>query len=192
MITSPLALCVVIATMEYMARVFISFGTNLGDREEKLRDAWRRVARVVDITRASAVYETEPWGVSAQPRYLNVVIEGETDLAPQELLRALKAIEQAMGRITGMRYGPRIIDLDILFYDNLVYKTPDLEIPHPRITERRFVLVPLTELAPDFLHPQVKRSMRELLGTLPDKGGEQKHAPLEKFPPPLTDAPSNN
>lgn len=160
-------------TMQTMAQVFIGFGTNLGDREQQLRAALTRVARVVEITHTSAVYETEPWGVSGQPRYLNLVIQGETDLVPHELLSALHKIEQEMGRIRGMRYGPRIIDLDILLYDRAILKTDELEIPHPRIPERRFVLLPLAELAPDLIHPELHLSMRELLERLPDTGGEQ-------------------
>lgn len=158
-----------------MAQIYIGFGTNLGDREKQLRDAWARVARAVHITRTSAVYETEPWGVTAQPRYLNLVVEGETDLSPKELLGALQTIEQDMGRIRGMRYGPRIIDLDILFYGEECIKTDDLEIPHPRLAERRFVLMPLAELAPNLEHPQLHLSILELLRRLPDKGGEQIH-----------------
>lgn len=163
-----------------MAHIFIGFGTNLGDRESQLRDAWNRLARIVHIGRTSAVYETEPWGVTGQPRFLNLVVEGETTLSPPALLHALKTIEHDMGRIRGMRYGPRIIDLDILLYDDEEISTDELEIPHPRIAERRFVLLPLVNLAPDLKHPKLHRTMRELLAELPDTGGEQLYADLPK------------
>lgn len=156
-----------------MAHVYIGFGTNLGDREKQLRDARERLARFVTIERASAVYETEPWGVLGQPHFLNLVVEGETALSPQDLLHALKTIEHDMGRIRGMRYGPRIIDLDLLLYDDVQMQTEELEIPHPRIAERRFVLLPLVELVPDLVHPQLHQPMRALLAQLPDTGGEQ-------------------
>jgi 2-amino-4-hydroxy-6-hydroxymethyldihydropteridine diphosphokinase len=156
-----------------MAHIFIGFGTNLGDREKQLQDAWNRLARIISIERTSAVYETEPWGVTGQPHFLNLVVEGETALSPQDLLFAVKTIEHDMGRIRGMRYGPRIIDLDILFYDNLQMKTDELEIPHPRIAERRFVLLPMVNLAPDLVHPRLHHTMRALLDEMPDTGGEQ-------------------
>lgn len=160
-----------------MAHIYIGFGTNLGDREKQLRDAWTRLERFVTIRRASAVYETEPWGVMGQPHFLNLVVEGETVLSPHDLLHALKTIEHAMGRIRGMRYGPRIIDLDLLLYDDVKMKTDELEIPHPRIAQRRFVLLPLVELVPDLIHPQLHQSMRTLLQQLPDTGGEQLYTP---------------
>jgi len=162
-----------------MTQIYIGFGINLGDREKQLRDAWEHVARVVHITRTSAVYETEPWGVTAQPRYLNLVVEAETNLSAKELLGALQTIEHEMGRIRGMRYGPRIIDLDILLYGDENIKADDLEIPHPRLAERRFVLLPLAELTPNLQHPRLHLSILELLHRLPDKGGEQLH-PTER------------
>jgi 2-amino-4-hydroxy-6-hydroxymethyldihydropteridine diphosphokinase len=154
-----------------MAHVFIGMGTNLGDRAGQLREAEARLARIFSELRVSRVYETEPWGVTGQPRFLNRVAEGETTLAPQELLNTLQAIEREMGRVRGMRYGPRIIDLDILFYDDVSLKTEGLEIPHPRLQERRFVLVPLAELAPELRHPVLNQTVRELLEQLPDDGG---------------------
>lgn len=174
--------------MREMAHVLLAFGTNLGARMENLREALRKVARVASPTRASSIYETEPWGVQAQPRFLNMVLAGETTLSPDALLRALKTIEQEMGRVHDVRYGPRPIDLDILFYGALVLHTADLEIPHPRIPERRFVLVPLVELEPNLIHPILKRTSRELLAALPDANGEQLYAPALN----LMDAHSNS
>ncbi len=156
-----------------MTKIYIGFGTNLGDREKQLREALRRVGRAVQITKTSPVYETEPWGVTAQPRFLNMVAEAETELGPEDVLRALQRIEHEMGRIRGMRYGPRIIDLDLLLYGDEVMATKDLTLPHPRIAERRFVLLPLVELAPDLVHPELGMTMRELLERVPDEGGER-------------------
>ncbi|MGE5139478.1 MAG: 2-amino-4-hydroxy-6-hydroxymethyldihydropteridine diphosphokinase [Rudaea sp.] len=150
-----------------MATVYLALGTNLGDREQNLREAERRLGAAATITGRSSIYETEPWGVKDQPRFLNQVIRAETRLSPQELLSFLKAVEQQMGRAPSVRYGPRLIDLDILFYDDRVVHSPDLEVPHPRLAERRFVLVPLAELAPELVHPQLHATMPELLAALP-------------------------
>jgi len=114
------------------------------------------------VKQASPVYETEPWGYLDQPRFLNQVIEGETRLTPGVLLKRLKAIEKDMGRQAGIRYGPRLIDLDILFYDDLVTDRPGLTIPHPRLHERAFVLIPLDGIATDFIHPVLQQTIHEL------------------------------
>jgi len=115
------------------------------------------------IVQVSSIYETEPVGVREQPWFLNLVCAGETELSPQELLAFIQGIEGKMGRVREGRFGPRLIDIDILFYDDLVIRTPSLEIPHPRLTERAFVLVPLVEIAPDLLHPVLKLTVREIL-----------------------------
>lgn len=143
--------------------VYIALGTNLGDRQENLQQALLALKARVRILECSPVYETEPWGYTDQPAFLNQVIHGETELPPLELLDFLKEIEQDMGRNTEFRYGPRIIDLDILFYADLHYQGPRLEIPHPRLGERAFVLVPLAELAPRLCHPQTGSTVQELL-----------------------------
>ncbi len=151
-----------------MPTIYLALGTNLGDREQNLRQALARLDAQVKINARSRVYETEPWGVTEQPRFLNMVVVGETELDAPALLQFLKTIERELGRTAGIRYGPRVIDLDILFYDRDLIRTPDLIVPHPRLAERRFVLVPLADLAPDLTHPQLGVSVRELLARLPD------------------------
>ena len=112
--------------------------------------------------KASRVYETPPWGYEEQPAFLNQVLQVETELDPPALLRHLKRIEKKLGRRATFRYGPRAIDLDILFYADLIYSTDSLQIPHPLATERAFVLVPMLEIAPDFVHPVLGKSIRDL------------------------------
>lgn len=150
-----------------MARVYLALGSNLGERMENLRAAVTRLAPPVTVTRVSPVYETEPWGVTEQPRFLNLVLEGETELEPLALLAVVKRVERELGRVETIRYGPRLIDLDILLYDDLIFEHDELQIPHPRMHERRFVLVPLAEIAPQARHPRLKKSARELLAQLP-------------------------
>ena len=115
------------------------------------------------VTRRSTMRETEPWGVQDQPRFINMAIEGETELSPLRLLEVLKITEDEVGRVETRRWGPRAIDLDILLYDDLVMNTPELTIPHPLMHEREFVLGPLDEIAPDKIHPVWKKTIRELL-----------------------------
>ena len=111
----------------------------------------------------SPVYETPPWGYLDQPAFLNQVVRGETGLSPDELLAFLKQIEAQLGRVKTIANGPRSIDLDILFYDDLVFESPTLSLPHPRLEGRGFVLKPLVDLAPDLIHPLLHKSMRQLL-----------------------------
>ncbi len=147
-----------------MKIVYIALGSNLGDRAENLRAAREQVeASDLRVLRESSIYETAPRDVEDQPWFLNQVIECETDLFPRQLLARLQKIEQEMGRKRRIAKGPREIDLDILLFGNAVVKAPDLEIPHPRMLERRFVLEPLAELAPDKRHPGTRRTMREFL-----------------------------
>ncbi len=115
-----------------------------------------------------AVYETPPWGYNDQPAFLNQVVEVQTELEPEDLLAKLKGIENNLGRVKNFRYGPRCIDIDILFYGDRVYQSDALTIPHPFLAERAFVLVPLNDVAPDFIHPILKISVSELLAALND------------------------
>jgi 2-amino-4-hydroxy-6-hydroxymethyldihydropteridine diphosphokinase len=144
--------------------VYIALGSNLGDRSENLRLAREQIgAPDLRVLRASSIYETAPRDVQDQPWFLNQVIECETDLFPRQLLARLQKIERAMGRKrTGVK-GPREIDLDILLFGDAVLKAPELEVPHPRLAERRFALEPLAELVPDKKHPGTRRTMREML-----------------------------
>ncbi|MBE3040469.1 MAG: 2-amino-4-hydroxy-6-hydroxymethyldihydropteridine diphosphokinase [Chloroflexi bacterium] len=133
--------------------IYLGLGTNLGDRQANLQAAVAGLIPKVGVLRVSSVYETEPWGYRDQPACLNQVLEGETDLKPLDLLVFLKNLELTLGRQATFLYGPRLIDLDILFYDQAVINQPELVIPHPRLAERAFMLVPLTELAPELRHP---------------------------------------
>ncbi len=147
-----------------MKTVYIALGSNIGDRAENLRHAREQIAAPdLRILRESSIYETAPRDVEDQPWFLNQVIECETDLFPRQLLARLQKIERAMGRKRRIAKGPREIDLDILFYGDAVMKAPELEIPHPRLAERRFVLEPLAELAADKKHPGTRRTIREML-----------------------------
>lgn len=155
--------------------VYLALGSNLGDRLENLRRAMDSLPPQVQVLEASSVYETQPWGYLNQPAFLNQVIAAKTWLTPHALLAHLKQIEEVMGRKSTFRYGPRLIDLDILFYDDLILSQPGLTIPHPQLAERAFVLVPLAELNPDLQHPLLGKTIRQLLANI-DTGGIQKLA----------------
>ncbi len=144
-------------------RVYLALGSNLGDRLFNLKEACRRMAEQVNVLRFSSVYETPPWGVVEQPSFLNQVVEGETFMPPLGLLYWIKTIEQDMGREPGPRYGPRLIDLDILLYGEQCIDLPGLTIPHPRLAERAFVLVPLAELAPRLRTPDTNKRIEDML-----------------------------
>ncbi len=149
-----------------MARVFIALGSNLGDRQDNLDRALEALTAAVRITARSSIYETDPAYVLDQPVFLNMVVAGETRLRPEPLLAELKRIEAEIGRVPTRRNGPRVIDLDILYYGDQVVDTGRLIVPHPRISERLFVLEPLCEIAPEWRHPVLKRTSRELLAGL--------------------------
>jgi 2-amino-4-hydroxy-6-hydroxymethyldihydropteridine diphosphokinase len=151
-------------------RVYLGLGSNLGDREGHLeRGLDALAASGVRLLARSSLYETEPVGGPPQGPYLNLVAAGETTLAPEALLAAGLAAEAAEGRRRGERNAPRTLDVDILFYGDLVRSTDALEIPHPRLHERRFVLVPLVEIAPALLHPARGQNARQLLAECPDR-----------------------
>jgi 2-amino-4-hydroxy-6-hydroxymethyldihydropteridine diphosphokinase len=150
--------------------VFIGSGSNLGDRLAELKKAVKQLSPEVRVLKSSKVYETPPWGFEIQPAFLNQVLKTETDLDPFELLNYLKSIEEKMGRKATFRYGPRSIDLDILFYDRLIISSEALQIPHPMIAERAFVLVPMSEIAPDFIHPMLGKSISELAQCVDSSG----------------------
>ncbi len=142
--------------------LYLSLGTNLGNRLANLQNALIALPPKVTPDICSSIYESEPWGYSDQPQFLNQVISAHTDLEPLPLLTFLKDIELRLGRRETFRFGPRLIDLDILFYDDLVLDTPTLTIPHPRIAERAFILIPLAEIAPDLFHPGLQKSTQQL------------------------------
>lgn len=147
--------------------VYIAAGTNLGNRLENLQFAAQLFTPTVKILRSSRVYQTEPWGYEEQADFLNLVWEAETSLTPDSLLGFLKSIEKRMGREKTVRYGPRIIDLDILLYDQAILESERLTVPHAQLPNRRFVLAPLCDLIPDGIHPQTQSSFGELLEALP-------------------------
>jgi len=142
---------------------YIALGTNLGDRLANLRAALEAFAPQVKILKESHIYETPPWGYEDQPAFLNMVVRAETDLKPDGLLEFLKQLETRLGRESSFRWGPRLIDLDILFYDDLVINTPPLVVPHPRLHERAFVLVPLTDVGAAVVHPLLGEFVWELM-----------------------------
>lgn len=150
-----------------MPIAYIGLGSNLGDREENCLTAVRLLAaRGLVIKKQSALYETEPWGNEEQPGFINMAIEAETSLEPEKLLVVLKGIEQEIGRQDSYRWGPRVIDLDIILYGDIVINTPLLQIPHPLMHKRDFVLKPLSEIAPDMLHPVIKKAIVKLFSEL--------------------------
>lgn len=153
-----------------MKIAYLALGSNLGDREANLARARELLETAeVRITRASSIYETEPRDVVDQPWFLNQVMEVETSLLPRQLLKRVQKIEREMGRKRMVDKGPRVIDLDILLYGTAVVRTPGLEIPHPRMAERRFVLEPMAELAPELRHPVAMRTMREMAARVADQ-----------------------
>jgi 2-amino-4-hydroxy-6-hydroxymethyldihydropteridine diphosphokinase len=164
-------------------RVYIALGSNLGSREEYLRSGVRGLIKSrVDVTRTAAIYSTEPRDVLDQPWFLNTAIEADTDLGPDELLCACMAIEKENYRTRDVARskGPRTLDLDIIFYGNQVIRTQALTVPHPRFSTRRFVLVPLAEIASGFIDPGSGRTVAQLLENCTD------HAEVRPVAPPIT------
>lgn len=150
--------------------IFLALGSNLGNRKANLYAAIDRLRRHIAIRRVSPVYETEPAYVTDQPSFLNMALRGETTLDPDTLLVFLKTIEQEMGREKTIRFGPRVVDIDILLFDDLRVATDVLTIPHPRMAERAFVLIPLADIAPALVIPGTGKTVSELVGALPAGG----------------------
>jgi 2-amino-4-hydroxy-6-hydroxymethyldihydropteridine diphosphokinase len=147
--------------------VYLSLGSNVGDREAQLRAAQARLSGVGRVVVASSFYETEPVEFTEQPWFLNFVLALETSKTPQQLMTAILRIEEEMGRRRTQKKGPRSIDIDILLFDDIIMDSTNLTIPHPALQQRRFVLEPMAEIAPEVVHPSLKKTIRELRDTLP-------------------------
>jgi 2-amino-4-hydroxy-6-hydroxymethyldihydropteridine diphosphokinase len=150
---------------------YIGIGSNLGDKVKNCLEAIERIVKAEEneLIGQSSLYQTEPWGNEDQDWFVNAVIKIKTSLNPEDLLKQLRTVEEQLKKRKEERWGPRNIDLDILFFNDEVIETPDLTIPHPSLHLRRFVLVPLHEICPDFIHPQLKLSVRELLKSTGDE-----------------------
>lgn len=144
-------------------KVYLGLGSNLGERQHNLSMAMELLSPQVNIERVSSFYETEPVGYLEQPRFLNAVLRATTTLSPQELLAQAKEVERKLDRVPSFPNAPRPIDIDILLYGKKVVSSPELTIPHPRLEERAFVLIPLAEIAPNLVHPVSGKSIREML-----------------------------
>ena len=152
-------------------KVFLGLGSNLGNREENLLKAQKLINKKVGkVHSKSSIYETAAWGITEQNAFLNQVLEIETVFSPDAVLHLLLKIEKNMGRIREIKWGERSIDIDVLYYNNEIISTENLVVPHPFIQERKFVLVPLCEIAPVFIHPKLKQSNLELLEKCQDSG----------------------
>lgn len=154
-----------------MSKLFLLLGGNLGNKNQVFSQARKMLAtKVGRIIAQSSIYETEPWGFDSEDLFWNQVVLVETILSPQQALEAALRIEKELGRTRkSAQYSSRIIDLDLLFYDDLVLQTPQLQLPHPRMAERRFVLEPLAEIAPDKFHPETLETVAQMLGDCPDE-----------------------
>jgi len=143
--------------------VYLALGSNLDNRLANLKNAISNLTPQMTVKKKSPVYETPPWGHTDQPNFLNQVVQVETYLEPEKLIGHLKRLETALGRVPSFENGPRLIDIDILFYDDMAFSMPSLVIPHPRLHERGFVLVPLNDIAPDLMHPELRKSVKEMM-----------------------------
>ncbi len=150
---------------------YLGLGANLGDREANLRETLQMLQRYGELLVVSSIYETAPWGYLDQPDFLNCVCAIATELDPAALLIATQGVERELGRRPNFRFGPRLIDVDILLFGDTVFESDDLEIPHPRMTQRAFVLVPLAEIAPEVQHSLLETSIRDLAEQVEGKQG---------------------
>jgi 2-amino-4-hydroxy-6-hydroxymethyldihydropteridine diphosphokinase len=162
-----------------MKIVFLGIGTNLGSREDNLEQAVAQIEKYIgQVRKSSSVYETDPWGFHSDEAFLNMVIEVETELRPQELIAKVLKIESSLGRVRNeQQYSPRVIDIDILLYNNLVIDELNLKIPHPRLHERKFVLIPLCEIAPEMIQPVLGKTFGELLEICEDGSEVRRFGP---------------
>jgi 2-amino-4-hydroxy-6-hydroxymethyldihydropteridine diphosphokinase len=152
-----------------MNKVFLGLGTNIGDRQHLLQIAREQIAKSSKMLIASSIIETIPWGVTSQSNYLNQVLMIETNLEALDLLATLQAIEADMGRVRKVKWEARIIDIDILFFNDEMIAADELTVPHPFAHQRKFVLTSMNEIAPDYIHPVLQKSMADLLAALPDE-----------------------
>jgi 2-amino-4-hydroxy-6-hydroxymethyldihydropteridine diphosphokinase len=160
---------------------YLGLGSNVGNREAHLRSAIEKLAEAMRVLRVSPVYETDPVEFTEQRRFLNLVVEVETELFPMQLLTRAARVERELGRVRLVPKGPRTIDVDILLYGKTVVQSGQLEIPHPRMAERRFVLAPLADLAPELRHPVTHRSIRQMLDAAPEQMVRKDAAATQKI-----------
>lgn len=159
-------------------RIYLSLGSNLGDRAAHLRLALRELEDRIDIRRVSSLYTTDPVGVTDQPEFFNVAVEADTELEPVELLATVKQIERDVGRRPTFRWGPRVLDIDILLYDDRMLETEELTIPHREMMNRAFVLIPLAEIAPNVIHPVAQRTTADLAAAVEGSHTVRRVGPL--------------
>jgi 2-amino-4-hydroxy-6-hydroxymethyldihydropteridine diphosphokinase len=164
-----------------MATAYLGLGSNLGDRNQNLAQALELMSKHAVVEQVSSIYETEPVGYQPQPLFLNAVCRISTELKPKQLLRLAKKIEAKLGRMPGLPNAPRPIDIDILFYGEEVLSSKELTVPHPRLVERAFVLVPLAEIVPDLVHPGSGKTIKKLLDNLGHVTGVRQWADAEEI-----------
>lgn len=153
-----------------MHEVYLGLGSNLDDRLDNLQRAIDELDKIGQVVSRSKIFETEPWGEENQPKFLNTCVKFETEIAPEDLLESVKAIEKSLGREDSYRWGPRLIDIDILFYDQEVVNSQRLTIPHPGLAQRAFVLVPLTQIGARIIHPTLGQTVEQLLAAVDSRG----------------------
>ena len=158
-----------------LTKVYLGLGSNIGDRQGNLSMSVKLLSEQINVERVSSLYETEPVGYLEQPKFLNAVLRSTTHLAPERLLALIKDIEKSLGRVSSFVNAPRPIDIDILFYGMRVISSPQLTIPHPRLEERAFVLVPLAEIAPNLRHPVSRRTVSEMIQKVAGLEGVKKY-----------------